>query len=250
MPPLCENQVSGGTVWRNETLNTNTTGRTVTAATLSLILVACGGDSGADETTSGVTVAGDSGSAQSSMTLASNGPAVCFEAAAEALGADAKVSELSTSFGVGENLEQYAVVSTEPGILKSCSVKYQDPENANKLLQRDLDVTTGEFKDPQPIEISVIGSAADFSLEDFLIPLSSINASAIADRVSEQEALLDETFSSHALSRVSLQSPGPGSAVHRISVNFEGRLKSNDILDSGGIGLNLDGSVDYNNIGK
>jgi len=220
------------------------------AVSLTFILAACGGDAETGDDGSATVGSGPAGGPQSSMTLADNGPAVCFEAVAAKLGADTKVSSITTGFAVGDNLEKYTVVSTERGILKSCTVKYQDPENANKLVQVDMDVATGEFGDPQPLEISVIGNAADFKLENILIPVSSINSAAIAAKVDAQKARLDEAFSEHALQRVSLSSPGPGSAVHGIDVSFAGRLKSNDILETAGFGLNVDGSDDYNNIGN
>lgn len=225
---------------------------TLLAVALSLGLAACGGDSDPEDVSGGDRTASSSSgeAAGSAYTLADNGPDVCFKMAAEKLGADTKISDLSTSFGVGENLEQYVVTSTPPGELKSCSLKYQDPENPNKLLSVDLDTATGEFEAPQPVEISVIGSAADFSLDNIVVALSEINTSGLAANIEGEKAKLDETFSSHALSAVRLMGPNPGRAEHIVSADFTGRLKSNDILDRGNMGFALDGSLEYNNIGK
>ncbi|MCK0129387.1 hypothetical protein [Erythrobacter sp. F6033] len=217
---------------------------------LSLGLTACGGDSDAESTTGGDRSSSDDAASGAAFTLEDNGLDICFKAAAEKLGANTKVASLSTNFGVGENLEQYTVVSTEPGQLKSCSLDYQDPENPNKLLRTDMDVATGEFKAPQPVEISVMGNAADFSLENIVVPLSDIKTAGFAGTVDGAKAQLDETFSSHALSSVRLSGPNPGRAEHSISVDFVGRLKSNDILDQGSIAFAVDGSQLYNNIGK
>lgn len=218
------------------------------AALLSIGLVACG-DSAEDGDVAASAQPGSDATAAAALTLAENGADACFKAAAEAFGADTKVSTLSATFGVAD-LEQYAVVETPVGELKSCSLDYQDPDNANKLLRATMDKTTGEFGEPEPIEISVIGNAADFSLDNIVIPLSQINTSGMAGTIDAQQAKLDEIFSNHALQAVRLQSPGPARAEHLISIDFAGRLKSNEVLDKGSVGLKTDGSVEYNNIGK
>ncbi|WP_233998706.1 hypothetical protein [Erythrobacter sp. YT30] len=236
--------------WRTEFMMIQSKSRFLIAAPLCVALAACGGEADTGAEGAAANMPGANGSAGSSLTLADNGPDLCFKAAAEKLGADAKVSKLSASFGVGENLEQYVVVSTPPGELKSCSVTYQDPEDPRKLREMGMDVATGEFKESQPVEISVFGDAASFSLDDYLVPLSSINTSAINDAVVAQQDKLGAAYSEHALSRVTLDDPGPGRAKHIVSLSFAGRVKSNDVLDNSGLGLNLDGSEEYNNIGK
>lgn len=127
---------------------------------------------------------------------------------------------------------------------------YQDPDDPRKLREMSMDVATGEFDQSKPVEITVMGDAASFNLEDFLVPLSSIDTSGFGDAIAKQQDKLDATFSEHALSRVSLDDPGPTRAKHIVSFNFDGRLKSNDVLDNGGFALNVDGSEEYNNIGK
>ena len=43
-----------------------------------------------------------------------------------------------------------------------------------------MDVSSGTFGEPQPVEITVAGgNAAEFNIEDYLIPLSKINAAAL-----------------------------------------------------------------------
>ncbi len=220
------------------------------AAALSITLAACGGNDSEGSVDGATGAPGDTASEGSVLTLAENGPDLCFKAAAEKLGSDAKIATLSSNFGVGENLEKYAVVSTPAGNLKGCSLDYQDPEDPRKLLSIAMDVATGEFGEPSPVEISVMGNAADFNLDDYVVPLSQIKTAGVAATIEEQKAALDDTFSSHALSMVRLMQPGLGRDEHKISVDFAGRLKSNDVIDTGSLGINIDGSLDYNNIGK
>ncbi|HSF13826.1 MAG TPA: hypothetical protein VLA50_12720 [Erythrobacter sp.] len=191
-----------------------------------------------------------SGNAAAALNLADDGPDACFKAARTAFGGDTKIASLSSSFGIPENLQKFVVTSTPVGDLKSCSLQFQDPENANKLLRADMDVKTGEFKKPQPMELMVVGDAASFKLDNIVLPLSQIDTSKIAPVIDGQKAKLEDIFSSHALTSVSLMGLSPGRDKHVVSIDFAGRLKSNDIIDTGGIGLTVDGGVEYNNIGN
>lgn len=223
------------------------------AAILALPLAGCGGADDADPLGGDSSVAGQraiAGSGGSALSLAKDGPDACFKAAASAFGAETKVMKLFSSFHMPEDLQEYVIIKAPVGDLKSCSVEFQDPDNPNKLLRADMDVATGEFKSPKPMELKVIGDSASFRLDDVVFPLSRIDTSKIAPAVSSQAATLDNTYSSHALSGVDLTDPGPGRASHGISVSFKGRLKSNEVLRSGSMRLTTDGKVEFSNVGR
>lgn len=167
------------------------------------------------------------------------GPDVCFKAVAAHLGADAKVSEIDAFFSAGSEID--ANDSGPKGTLTTCSVKYQNPEDPRKLLSNRMDTRTGTFGTPDQLEITVTGNAADFDLEDYLIPLSQIDAAALAGVMRSQDPALAEAFSVYAWDDVRLSAPGPFSDVHTLRIGVEGRLAKNDIKQNGYASVSVDG---------
>jgi hypothetical protein len=181
----------------------------------------------------------DKGGGVSTLELA-DGPDVCFRAVAKQLGATAKVSEITSFFSAGSAIDSD---NDEPqGRMTTCTVEYQSPADPRKLLSTSLDLQTGEFAPPTPVEISVMGGDANaFRLEDYLIPLSSVNAAALTSIMDGQKTRLGKVFSQYAWSGVRLSSPDAFSDVHTLRLDIDGRLASNDIKENGYASISTDG---------
>lgn len=212
------------------------------AISLPLTLPACGdSEESADVTAPDAVAASDAAAepeeAAEVPTLAEDGPGVCFDRVTEHLGADAKVNEVYTSFSVGKEIDPDLInpEDTAPaGDLEQCNAQYQDPDDPNKLLQITMDVETGTFGDPAPMEISVMGGdASSFKLDDYVIALSEIDTAPLAKLMDQQQSKLDGAFSRHAWSNVRLSAPDTFSNVHLLRLDVSGRLRSNDIKESG-----------------
>src|SRR5690606_1521314 len=104
-----------------------------------------------------------------------------------------------------------------------------------------LDPGTGKFGDPYDIELSVSGDVASFRLEDYLVPLSQVDAAALSDTIDALKPSLDEVYSSYRWSGVRLESPGPFSELHTLRLDLEGRLAANDLANNGYASVSLDG---------
>jgi hypothetical protein len=105
-----------------------------------------------------------------------------------------------------------------------------------------LDIKSGSFSEPQPVEISVMGgNAATFNLEDYLIPLAKVDAAALKSVMESQKAKLGSVYSRYAWSRVSLMAPGAFSDKHMLRLDVDGRLASNDIKEDGYASVSVDG---------
>ena len=203
---------------------------------LVLALAACGGKQDAD---ANVDAAADAAAAPAAAanvapafatpTLA-DGPDVCFRAIAEHLGADAKVSEINSRFDAD-------------GTLEICTVDYQNPADARKLVGVRMDTDTGTFSQPHDIELTVSGNAADFRLEDYLIPLSQVDAAALTGVQDSLKAELDGVYGSYFWDGVRLMPPGAFSDVHTLRLDLEGRIAANDIKNSGYASVSVDGKT-------
>ncbi len=170
----------------------------------------------------------------------SQGPDVCFKAIVKHLGADTKVSEMTSFFSAGPDIESDA--SSEPeGTLTTCKVDYQNPSDPRKLVSTSMDMDTGTFSEPQPMEITVMGDAASFRLEDHLIPLSQIDAAALTGVMEAEKSKLSGVYSKYVWSGVRLMGPGAFSDVHTLRLDIEGRLAANDIKNSGYASVSMDG---------
>lgn len=169
-----------------------------------------------------------------------DGPDVCFRAISKHLGAEAKVSEITSFFSVGKEID---AGHTQPaGEMTTCTVDYQDPKDPRKLLRSRLDLESGEFSAPSPVEITVAGgNAADFKLEDYVIPLSKVDAAALTSVMEAQKSKLSGVYSRYAWSGVRLSTPGPFSDIHTLRLDLDGRLASNDIKEGGYASVSIDG---------
>ena len=218
----------------------------ILALPVTLGLSACGGKDkpeNAANAASGATAssgtAASSASAAADATLA-QGPDVCFRAIAAHLGPDVKVAEISSFFSAGSEIDRNA--RQPEGVMTTCSVEYQNPDDPRKLLSISMDTATGQFRAPSPVEITVMGgNAAEFRLEDHLIPLSSVNAAGVAAIMDQQKSALSSAYSRYAFSGVRLMGPGMGDAVHRLRLDVNGRLAANDIKESGYAEISTDG---------
>jgi hypothetical protein len=228
-------------------------GKMATVLTLSLILAACGGKSEDSDTVAAMqqagsaTPAGGAAAKVAAPTLA-QGPDVCFRAIAKHLGANTKVAEINSFFAEGSEIDPS---STEPkGEMTTCSVQYQNPDDPRKLLATQLDIATGQFAPPSPVEISVTGgNAAEFKLEDHLIPLAQVNAAALSSIMESQKERLSGVYSKYAWSGVRLSGPGAFSDTHTLRLDVSGRLASNDIKEDGYASITADGkTITTNNL--
>ena len=178
---------------------------------------------------------------ESKFTLA-DGPDVCFRAAAKHLGATAKVSELTSFFSVGKDIDPS--VSEPLGAMTTCTVQYQNPQDPRKLMEVSMNVEAGSFGQPRPVEITVMGGdASKFNLEDHLIALSQVNAAGLKAVMDGQKASMDQIYGKYAWSGVRLQSPDAFDLKHTLRLDIDGRLASNDIKDGGYASISTDGKT-------
>lgn len=170
------------------------------------------------------------------------GPDICFRLVAKKLGAAAKISELTSFFSVGSDIDSSA---GEPkGKMTTCSVQYQNPQDARKLLETSLDMHSGDFSEPRPVEISIMGGDAEkFRLEDYLMSLSQINAAALTSIMESQKARLDGAYMPYAWSGVRLEAPDAFSATHTLRLDVDGRLAANDVKKGGYASITTDGKT-------
>jgi hypothetical protein len=211
---------------------------------LALSLSACeGGDKAAEASPEKVAATSKNATAPVAASTAFNlaaGPDVCFKAIAKHLGADAKVAEITSFFSGGADLEGGSSDEAE-GTMSTCKVDYQSPDDPRKLVSTSMDTKTGEFSAPQQMEITVMGDAAAFRLEDHLIPLSQVNAAALTGIMESEKAKLAGVYSRHVWTGVRLMGPGAFSEVHTLRLDVEGRLAANDIKNSGYASISVDG---------
>jgi hypothetical protein len=179
------------------------------------------------------------GSSAPALTLAS-GPDVCFREIAKKFGPEVKVSEITSFFSAGEAISGR---SSEPRVLMtSCSVSFQNPSDPRKLLTASFNTRTGAFGEPSPVEITVMGgNAANFRLEDYVIPLGRVNAAALTGVMNAQEKRLKTVYGEYAWSGVRLSGPSAFSRTHTLRLDLDGRLAANDIKESGYASVSLDG---------
>tara|TARA_A100001391_G_scaffold78331_1_gene50573 strand:+ start:33234 stop:33854 length:621 start_codon:yes stop_codon:yes gene_type:complete len=195
---------------------------------ISLVVSACGSG-------------GDTGGAGSSDMSLSAGPDVCFNAVADQIGSDAKVSEITSMFSAGPDVDSSA--SEPAGTMTVCTAYYQNPDDPRKLLSISYVPALGEFTDPADVEVSVSGDAADFNLEDYLVPLSEVKAGALSAVFDANEAQLADKYSAYAWTGVQLADPGTFNDEFALRIAYEGRLKSNDVKDDGYAMVALDGTT-------
>jgi hypothetical protein len=216
-------------------------------AALSCSLVACGGgnDNAAKKETdpAAQTSAVETAPTKAAATVPTlaQGPDVCVRAIAKHLGAETKIAEMTSFFSSGSAIESS---DDEPqGQMTTCSVQYQSPDDPRKLVGISMDVDTGEFGPPTPVEITVMGNAAEFNLEDHIVPLSTLNAAGLTAIMDAQKTKIGSKFSSFAWTGVRLMGPNAFNAKHTLRLDLTGRLASNDIKHDGYASISLDGKT-------
>lgn len=178
-------------------------------------------------------------------TLQDDGIDVCMRLAAEHLGADIKLLNLTTSFSGGEVLDERTIEIDDPpeaGDLTTCSLQYQDPADENKVIEQTYDAETEAFGDPIPVQLSVSGNSGDFVLDDYVIPIGDVNAAAVADTIAQFSGTLDEQFSQWAWTSLYLEQPGAVDDGYTLRVFGDGQHRSNDMIGSMGITLAPNGA--------
>ena len=180
---------------------------------------------------------GGGGSAPA-LTLAS-GPDVCFREIAKKFGSDVKVAEITSFFSSGQEIDGRS--SLPRGQMTSCTVSFQNPSDPRKLLAASFNTRTGTFGEPNPVEITVMGNAASFRLDDHVIPLNRVNAAALTGVMNAQEKRLKAVYGDFAWSGVRLSGPDAFSRTHTLRLDLDGRLAANDIKESGYASVSLDG---------
>ncbi|RYF19738.1 MAG: hypothetical protein EOO77_09455 [Oxalobacteraceae bacterium] len=217
-------------------------------ASATLGLSACG--KGNEATTNSADVAaaiqagagGGSDAPQVAALNISEGPDVCFRAIAKHLGPGAMVSEINSFFSSGKEIDSS---DDEPqGQLTVCSVQYQNPADPRKLLGTSMDVRTGKFSSPSPVDITVSGGdAATFKLADYVTPMAQVNAAGLAPFMEAQKGAMSKIYSRFAWSGVRLMAPGVFSNVHVLRLDIDGRLAANDIKETGYAEFATDGKT-------
>ena len=169
-----------------------------------------------------------------------DGPDVCFRALADHLGADTKVMEVISFFSAGQQIDPNE--SKPAGEMTICTAEYQNPEDPRKLLRVTMDTRDGSFREPQPVEIRAHGNAADFRLEDYLIPLSQVDAAALTGVMTSLEPTLG-VYGTYAWTGVRLSEPDTFREQHWLRLDLNGRLASNDLKGSGYASVTVDGKT-------
>lgn len=127
---------------------------------LALGVGACHGNDAPTNATSttqrAVPVHGEIDAASAPAHTLAEGPDICFRLIAKKLGAAAKVSEITSFFSVGSDIDGGA--GKPKGEMTTCSVQYQNPQDPRKLLETSIETRSGDFSAPRPVEISVMGA--------------------------------------------------------------------------------------------
>ncbi|MBV7258958.1 hypothetical protein [Erythrobacter crassostreae] len=209
------------------------------AAILSGTLAACGGDpeQSADEMVADMMAEANA----NAMTL-DDGYDACFKAVASLLGNDAKVSKIRTLISSGSDID--SMQNQARGVITNCDVEYQSPDDPNMMLSAVYDNKTGEFGEPRQLEITVIGgSASEFRVDDFVIPLSDVKYAALGTFMDGRKAELDAAFSDYEWTGVTLNAPGMSSPDHSLKLTINGRLAANNVKETGSATFEVDGTT-------
>ncbi|MCD9004685.1 hypothetical protein LDO31_00270 [Luteimonas sp. XNQY3] len=193
------------------------------ACALGLGLTACSNDDPAASTPA---------SSNASVLTLDDGPDVCLRKLAETFGADVEIAELSSQFSAGDDISGL-ITGVPQGQLVTCSAKYRSPDDPRKLLSAQLDTNTGEFGEPRPVNITVMGGdASQFDLDQHVVALSQIDAAAIAGLMEARKPQLDSHYSAYAWKAVLVEGPRVTSPAHTLRLGLQGRLAANDVVDS------------------
>jgi hypothetical protein len=169
-----------------------------------------------------------------------DGVDICFKKIKEKLGETAMVNTIDSIFKVKD---KNGGQQNSPA-LYVCTVQYQDPKNPKQLLKQEMDTNTGEFKEPQPLELNIIGGDAEtFKLESILIPLKDVNTSTVQAKIDQNKSKLDARLTDYAVYFLDLDDGGilNTGEGHTLSLNISGKFKTNGTKASIGIKLSTDG---------
>lgn len=179
------------------------------------------------------------------FSVAKDGIDVCFRKIREKLGNEARVNEIHSFFSAGADVSPD---DDEPkGTLTTCSVDYQNPDDKRKLLSMRMDTRTGQFGNPSPVELHVMGDKESFDLNEYVIELGKIDTAPLQAFMDKQSSALDKVYSVYAWDDIRLDAPGSFSNKHRLAVRLTGRYKSNDIENTGDATLAIDGKTVIDN---
>lgn len=192
---------------------------------------------------SGTTPAFQSGFATRPMAppvVLASGPDVCFRRIADRFGADLKVAEITSFFSAGADISDRSAMPR--GQMTTCSVMFQDPDDPRKLKGAQYDFQSGQFGEPRPVEIRVIGmDPARFRVSDHVIPLAQVNAAALTGVMRAQDQRLRSVYGDYAWTGVRLEAPDAFSSTHTLRLDLEGRIAANDLKGSGYASVSTDG---------
>jgi hypothetical protein len=169
-----------------------------------------------------------------------DGVDICFKKIKEKLGEATMVNSIQSIFKV-KNTD--AGQKSNP-FLYVCTVKYQDPQNPKQLLSLNMDTNTGEFKEPRPLELNIIGGDAEkFKLESILIPLKDVNTSTVQAKIDQNMSKLDARYTDYSVYFLDLADRGVLNTEqsHTLSLNIAGKFKTNGTKASIGMKLSIDG---------
>lgn len=172
----------------------------------------------------------------------SDGPLICLRKLKEKLGANAEVSYIFTRFFTEAGMSDSTRTDGPPGGLDVCTANYRSQTEPKKLFKIEMDSSTGEFLDPEPIHITVIGDAEKFQLDEILFPIAKVNIDAIEKGIKTREAQLAEKYSKSQFTTLFIKREA-GYAVTTTAM-IAGLLKSNDIAKDTLIDFMLDGRFD------
>src|SRR5690606_13013175 len=99
------------------------------------------------------------------------------------------------------------------------------------------------FSEPYDIELSVSGNAADFRLDDYLMPLSQVDAAALSGVMEAQQPALAGDYSRYSWTGVRRVPPGPFRDEHTLRPDLGGRLARRAIKNGGYLSVSVDGGT-------
>jgi hypothetical protein len=174
-----------------------------------------------------------------------DGVDICFKKIREKLGEAAMVKEIESIFKVEET---DGAQKSNP-VLSVCKLQYQDPKNPQQLLSQEMDTSSGDFKEPRPLELKIIGGDPEkFKLESVLIPLKNVNTSTVQAQINQNKPKLDARLTDYAVYYLDLNDGGMLGAGHKLSLNIAGKFKTNGTKASIGMEFSPDGQKVLSNL--
>jgi hypothetical protein len=167
-----------------------------------------------------------------------DGVDICFKKIREKLSEAAMVNEIESIFKVQTT---DSAQKSNPA-LSVYKVQYQDPKNPQQLLSQEMDTNSGEFKQPRPLELTIVGGDPEkFKLETVLIPLKNVDTSTVQAKIDQNKPKLDARLTDYAVYFLDLDQGGMFDDEHKLSLNIAGKFKTNGTKASIGIKFSPDG---------